>query len=451
MKNKEIDFTKGPLVGPLIKFAVPVLLALLLQSLYGAVDLLVVGKFATSADVSAVATGSQLMMTLTFTVGSLAMGLTILLGQMIGAGDKKNAGSAVGTGIVFFALLGIVLSLVLPFVGGTLAGVLQAPEEAYELTSDYISICGGGMIVIILYNLIGCVFRGIGDSTTPLITVAIATVVNIIGDLALCAGFGLGTRGAAMATVFAQLVSVVLSVLMIRKKQLPFDFSRRSIRLDKALLRKLLKLGIPLSANDMLVSVSFLIILGIVNSLGLDVSAGVGVAEKVCAFIMLVPSAFAAAVAASASQNIGAGNFNRARKSLRYAVLISTGMGVLMFFINFFFGNYLAQIFTDDLAIAALAHSYLKAYAIDCLFTCFLFSMMGYFEGLGMTAFSMAQGVIGALCVRVPVSFAMSKVLPVSLFRIGLATPCATILQICMCVGGLIYASKKFKKSSKEL
>ena len=164
------------------------------------------------------------------------------------------------------------------------------------------------MLVIVAYNLIGCIFRGIGDLRTPLLTVAIACVCNIAGDLLLCAVFRMGTEGAAAATVFAQVVSVVISFLVIRRKELPFLMKKENIRIHGASLRKMAGLGAPIALQDLLVSISFLIILAIVNSMGVIASAGVGVAEKVCAFIMLISSAFMQSISAFVAQNYGAGH-----------------------------------------------------------------------------------------------------------------------------------------------
>lgn len=438
-----LDFTQGRILSPLLRFALPVLFALFLQAMYGAVDLLVVGKFAYAADVSAVSTGSQIMMTLTGLVSSFAMGMTIFIGEKIGEKRPKEAGQIVGSGLVLFLVIGVALTVLIPVGAELLAQVMQAPLEAFSLTTDYIRICGVGFIVIIAYNLIGSIFRGIGDSQTPLLTVAIACVCNIAGDLLMVAVFHLGTAGAAIATVFAQMVSVVISLLLIRRKELPFSMDRRMIRWHGGVIKKILVLGTPIALQELLVGISFLVILAIVNSLGLTESAGVGVAEKVCAFIMLVPSAFMQAMSAFIAQNRGAGRPERAVKALQYAIGVSLVFGVTMFYLSFFHGYLLARIFAKDTKVIFAAADYLKAYAIDCLLTCFLFCFIGFFNGMELTTFVMAQGIIGAFLVRVPVSFMMSRVQPVSLFRIGLATPCSTIVQILLCVGCMIYIKRK--------
>lgn len=447
MENGQ-DFTRGKITGPLLKFALPVFLALVLQSLYGAADLWVVGRFAENADVSAVSTGSQLMMMVTGLVSSFAMGVTVLLGHRIGEGRREEGGRVAGTGIMLFLIGGAVLSLLLPLTASPLVSLMNAPKEAHAKSVSYVTICGAGSLVIIAYNLIGSIFRGIGDSKTPLVTVGIACAFNILGDVFLVKTCGLGAAGAAIATVSAQLLSVLVSLALIRKKTLPFTLKKSDLKLHGATARQITKLGLPIALQDFLVGVSFLVLLSIVNSLGLLISAGVGVAEKVCAFIMLIPSAFGQAMAAFVAQNVGAGRYDRAKRALVSAIAVSAAFGVVMFVFNFFFGTLPAGIFTKDPAAASVAAEYLKAYAVDCLLTCFLFCFIGFFNGLGYSAFVMRQGVIGAFLVRIPVAFLMSRRVPFSLFMLGLSTPCSTLVHITMCFFTLRKADRRLNGPS---
>lgn len=432
--GKENDFTHGKILMPLLQFMLPVFLAMLLQAMYGAVDLLIVGQFAQSLDVSAVSTGSQMMMTVTNLVTSFAMGTTILLGQRIGEGRGREGGQVVGSSICLFGAIALVFTALLPLLASPLSRVMNAPPEAFGATVSYIRICGFGSVFIIAYNLIGSIFRGIGDSKTPLITVLIACVCNIGGDLLLVAVFHMGTAGAAIATVAAQAISVVISLLILRKRPLPFQFSRADIRFRHAIIRRVTALGLPIALQDLLVGISFLVLLAIVNNLGLTPSAGIGVAERVCGFIMLIPSAFMQAMAAFVAQNYGAGKYDRAKKALGYAIGVSALLALGMFALTFWRGDLLSGIFSKDAPVILASADYLKAYAIDCLLTCFLFCFIGFFNGIGMTRFVMVQGIVGAFLVRIPVAFLMSREDPVSMFHIGLATPCSTVLQVLLCL-----------------
>lgn len=437
------NLTEGKIFTTLIKFAVPVFLTLFLQALYGGVDLLIVGQFAETADVSGVATGSMLLSTVTNVTTGVSMGITILVGERIGRGDRNGAGRAIGGGIFLFAVFGVVLTLVMLFGAETLASLLHAPEEAFAETVMYIRICGGGSLFIVAYNVLGAIFRGIGDAKTPLVTVLIACVINILGELLLVEVFHLGAAGAAIATVAAQAVSVIVSLFLIRRKKLPFDFSGKYVRYTKEVVNTEIKLGAPVSLQELLVGISFLVIQTIVNTFGVVDSAGVGVAEKVCVFIMLVPSAYMQSMCAFVAQNRGAGNPRRAKKALGYGVASAFVVGVIMCFVTFLHGDLLSSVFSKDPDVIAASHSYLKAYAIDCLLTPFLFCFTGYFNGCEKTFFVMLQGIIGAFCVRIPVAWMISRMAGATLFQIGLGTPASSLVQIILCVGMFLFLEKR--------
>ena len=446
--KREHDFTQGTILPTLLRFALPVLLALLLQAMYGAVDLQVVGKFGAAADISAVSTGSQVMHTVTVVITGLAMGVTVLLGQKLGEGSPDEAGRTVGCGICLFTVVALAVTAAMLLAAPQMASLMQAPADAFQDTVVYVRICSAGAVFIVAYNILGSIFRGLGDSQMPLITVAIACVFNIAGDLLLVGGFGLGVAGAAIATVFAQAVSVALSLVIIRRRRLPFTLSRADICFDGAVISKILKLGTPVALQDLLVSLSFLVIIAIANAMGTVASAGGGVAEKLCAFVMLVPSAYMQSMSAFVAQNIGAGREDRARRALLCGILSSFAAGLLMGWAAFFHGDVLAGLFAEDGAVIAAAWEYLKAYAIDCLLTSFLFCFVGYFNGHGQTVFVMVQGFVGALGVRLPVAFLMSRVSPGSLFHLGLSTPASTVVRILLCGGYFLYFGRKREKLS---
>lgn len=445
--HRSNDFTQGDIFLPLLRFSLPILAALILQTAYGAVDLWMVGRFATAADVSAVSTGSQLMHTITCVVTGLTMGTTVMLGQTLGQGKGEEAGSIIGSSIALFSLIAALLTAFTILGAEWLARITQVPEEAVPPSLSYIRMCGAGLCFITAYNVFGSIFRGMGDSKPPLMTVAIACAVNVAGDYLLVAVLGRGALGAAIATVCAQGVSVAVSLLVVSRRGLGFPFSPRDIRFHRVKVGRILRLGTPVALQDGLVSISFLVILSIVNSLGLVASAGVGVAEKLCGFIMLVPSAFSQSVTTFVAQNVGAGRLDRARKCLGQGILASLCFGVVIGYLSFFHGSVLAGLFNGDPAIVSAAADYLRAYAIDVLMTSFLFPFIGYFNGRGSTGFVMVQGLVGAFCIRIPVSFFMSRLLPVSLFRVGLATPCSSLAQILLCGGYFLWLRSKDKKA----
>lgn len=441
------DFTEGKILGPLLKFSLPVLFAMLLQAMYGAADLLIVGQFGAAADVSAVSTGSQIMQTITSVITGLSMGTTILLGQKIGQKKPEEAGNVIGAGVCIFAVLALFLTAAMTLFAGPFCAAMQAPAEAFDKTVDYVRICSAGAVFIVAYNVLGSIFRGMRDSKTPLLAVFIACICNILGDLLFVAVFHMAAAGAALATVLAQALSVVLCVLVVRRRGLPFPFSRKNLRFHRQVIFKTLKLGFPIALQDALVSISFLAIIAIVNSLGVIPSAGVGVAEKLCMFIMLVPSSFMQSLSAFVAQNIGANRNDRAVRAMVCGMLASLLIGVAMAFLAFFHGDFLSGLFARDPQVIAASADYLRAYAVDTLLVSFLFCFSGYFNGCGKTTFVMAQGIAGAFLVRIPVSFLMSRIQPVSLFLVGLATPCSTVVQILLCAGYFYLLGRKRRKA----
>ena len=445
------DFVNGKILPSLVKFSLPILFALFLQAMYGGVDLLVVGKFSDNNNVSAVSTGSQLMHSITTVIAGLSMGTTIMLAQKIGMGRRKEAGEIICSSVILFSVISILFTALFTVFAGNICKIMNAPEEAFNETVSYFTICSAGLVFIISYNVIGGIFRGIGDSRTPLITVAVACAVNIIGDLVFVAKLNMGASGAALATVLAQAVSVAVSLLIIKKRSaLPFEirksyFNIRSFR-NYIYIKRTLGLGIPIALQDFLVSISFLVILSIVNDLGVVYSAGIGIAEKVCMFIMLVPLAFMQSLSSFVGQNEGAGCHQRSLRAMFYGMAVSFAMGTIMAAIAFFRGDILAGIFTNKSDTIIQAAEYLKAYAIDTLIVSFLFCFCGYYNGCGKTKFVMIQGLVGAFGIRIPVSWLMSKIEPVSMFKIGLASPCSTIIQILLCFIVLIVMIRKEKR-----
>ena len=336
---KEHSLTKGSIFRSLLTFAVPVFLALFLQAMYGAADLIIVGQFAGTGDQSGVASGSQLFNTATMLVVGLTMGVTVFVARCMGAGEKEKAARGVGTSIVLFALVAIVGTAIMVPGSEVLTRLVHAPQEAFGPTQDYIQVCGIGMVFIVFYNVLGAIFRGLGDSRTPLFTVAVACLFNIAGDLFLVAGLGMGAKGAAIATVSAQALSVLISLVVIWKRGLPFAFSLSHVRFFKDCLVPILKVGVPIALQDVLVHFSFLFIQIVVNGMGVVESAAVGVAEKVCVFLMLTASAFMQSISAFVAQNNGAGLQDRSRKALSYGIRMALFSGAVMGGLALFFGD----------------------------------------------------------------------------------------------------------------
>lgn len=441
----EQDFTSGSVAKKLLRFAVPIFGANILQAMYGTVDLMIVGLFADAPAVSAVSTGSMTMQTITSIIIGLTMGCTILLGQNIGKKEYGAAAKTVTSGFALFAGLGILLAVLIVLLAPGLAVVMNAPEEALAGTTGYVRICGAGVIAIVLFNAVSGMFRGIGDSKTPLLLMGVACAANIAGDL-LCVGLlRMGAEGAAVATVAAQGISVACAIFLIRKRGVGFAADKGEFRPAKEETAAILKYGVPIAAQEALTGVSFMVILAILNGFGLIASAGVGVAEKICSLLFLIPGTAMSSVSAFSAQNVGAGLHKRARSAMFYGMGISVAVGLAVFMVSFFHGDRLAAFFTKDVAVIRAAADYLRSYSVDCVLVGFNFCMMGYLNGNGKTGFVALQGILCTFLARIPVSYFMSKIEGVTLFQIGFATPLATLLGIVLCAVYVI----RFEKSRK--
>lgn len=432
MLNDKQDFTQGNIFSKLINFMLPILFSLVLQSLYSAVDMLIVGHFGTAAGISAVNVGGNVMNLFTMLLNSITMGVTILLGQYIGAKKYEDVNKLIGNSTAFFLLVSIILTIGIVIFARPLALVMQTPKEAVDLTVEYICICGAGFIFITFYNFISSMLRGVGDSFTPLIFVAIASLVNIIGDLVLVAGFKMDVKGAAIATVLAQAVSVILSLVIIKKRKMIFSFQKKYCNFGSEVPR-FVKLGLPLTVQGFLTNFSFLALCAFVNRLGLAASSGYGVAQKIQMFVMLIPIALMQSMAPFVAQNVGAGKEKRARSGMICGQLFGAAIGLFMAIAIFFFGDYCAMIFTPEKAYIARAFEFLKGFAPEAIITCILFCYLGYFNGHSKSLFVMIQGLLQTFLVRLPVSYVMSIQPDASLTGIGAAAPLATCFGIIMC------------------
>lgn len=430
MDNQQ-DFTTGAIYSKLLGFMVPALLALMLQSLYGAVDTLIIGRFGTLAGISGVSVGSNVMMILGALFGGLSVGVTVLIGVYLGQSRTDRITALIGNSTFFYLVAVSVASVLLVIFARPLANLLQTPPEAVDSAVTYIRICGAGFIFTNFYYYVSGIFRAMGNSKLPLLFVAIACVVNIFGDLLLVAVFKMDVAGAAIATVFAQALSLFLSLRILRKKDLPFTFSLKEIRPGPEIGR-FVKIGLPVGLQEILTSLTFTALCAFVNKMGLAASSGYGVAGKITGFIMLVPSAIMECMSPFVSQNVGACREDRARKGMLYGMLTGAGVGAVFCLTTIFFGDRIAGLFTTDAGCIGCAALYLKGFAADCVLTPLLFSLMGYFNGHARSGIVMWQGLAQSLLVRLPVSWYFST--RASLTGVGLACPLATAFGIALCM-----------------
>ena len=442
MEQKNL-LIEGSIFKNLMRFSFPFLLASLLQALYGAADLFVVGQYADSAAVSAVAIGSQVMQTITGVILGITTGGTILIGQYLGAKREKDMAKTIGTIICVFGFLSVALTILMVLFTNPIARIMHTPAEAMKYTQQYIFVCSCGIPFIIGYNAVSGILRGMGDSKTPLYFIAIACVINITVDIILVDFFKMGAVGAAVATVGAQGISFLLAVLFLWKKGFPFEFRKKYIWLFPKKAKIIFHLGLPIALQDGLINISFLLITTIINTMGLTASAAVGVVEKIIVFAMLPPTAFASAIAVMTAQNMGAGKVERAQKSLYAGIACSLVIGIAFWVYSQISPESITSLFSNDKEVIYTAAIYLKSYSLDCILVCFIFCMNSFFSGCGHPIFPMVHSLIATFLIRIPVSFFLSRIEGITLYKIGFGAPLATFISLIMCIIYMKYGSWK--------
>ena len=447
MFQKEQNLTEGSIFKNLILFALPFVIANFLQALYGACDLIIIGHFTKeSAAISSVAIGAQVMfMVMSFIIG-LTTGTTVLIGHAYGANRHDEIQKTVGTVFLFFISLSFIVFFLMFFFAPNLISLMQTPKEAYQGAVDYVAICSFGIVLIFIFNALASVLRGVGNSHAPMLFISLGCFINIILDLFFIGYLNLGVKGAAYATIIAQFICASTMVLYVRMNKFTFEFRFRKIKFYFDKIRDVIKLGLPLSFQDAMVQMSFIILLSLANSMGVDASAGYGTANRLNGFTMLPAFSFAMALTPIVAQNIGAKKRLRARYTLYTAIGCTVIFGLMCFIWQQINPESAIRIFTSDKNVITQGASYLKSFSFDLVIVPFAFCLNAFFNGCGHTAFSMANNLVATLLVRVPLAFLITGIFGKSLFNLGVAAP---IASFCSVIIALIYLkSGRWRKSS---
>ena len=433
MKAKN-ELTDGKLYPSLIRFTIPFLLSSLLQNLYGTVDLLVIGNFSTKANVSAVATGSEVMTLVTFFILGLTTGATVLIGQFLGAKQYKTVAEVIGNSIFVFGGLSVCMMVLFLFIHPYILHLLNIPAQAEAAANTYTMICSLGIPLIVGYNTVCAILRGMGDSKSPLIFVAIACAVNIAGDLLLSGALCMGAAGVAISTVLAQGISFIAALLFLGKKGMGIPFSAKDIRLSAGMAKRIIALGIPIGVKSILVNLSFMLLTSIINAMGVSYSAAMGVGDKIVGFAFLPQTSFATSISVVVAQNMGAGKPERAKKATIYGMITCTAIGFLFFAYSQFFPTVLPSLFTKDAEVQVMCGMYIKAFSYDAILTSIIFCLTSMFTGCGKSTFTMLQDLAPTFLVRVPATYLISRMAGATLFQIGLAAPFASMMGMIICL-----------------
>ena len=447
----ERNLTSGSVFKNIVIFSLPYLLSYFLQTLYGLADLFIIGQFEGVASTTAVSVGSQVMHMLTVMIVGLAMGSTVSIGQAVGARDRKRAAQAIGNTATLFMSLSVVLTVVLLILVRQIVAVISTPTEAVEGTVAYLTICFIGIPLITAYNIISSVFRGMGDSKSPMYFIAVACAANIALDYLFMGALKMGPAGAALGTTLAQAISVAVSLVMVLRQKTGIAPRREDLKPSRDMMGQLLSIGVPIAVQDGLIQVAFIIITIIANRRGLTDAAAVGIVEKFISFVFLVPSSMLSTVSALGAQNIGANKPERAVATLRYAVMIAAGFGVIVTILIQFIAESIVGLLTPDAAVIAAGGQYLRGYIFDCIFAGIHFSFSGYFCACGKSGLSFMHNIIAVALVRVPGVYFTSKLFPATLLPMGLATAAGSLVSVIICVIAFAVISRRGKTAAAEV
>lgn len=438
------DLTTGSIGGTLLRFALPFLGARFLQVLYGAVDLFVVGHFCGTSAIAAVNIGTQVMGMVTSGIIGCAMGSTVLIGQQIGRKDSRGTALAFGNTVSLFLVLAALFTPLMVCAASPAVRLMHTPVEAVAETRQYLLICSLGIPFIVAFNTLAAIFRGLGDSRTPLYIVAAACLFNVVGDILLGSVLRMGVAGVAIATVSAQALSSLVGAFLLRGR-LPFAVDRALFALRTETAGRILRTGLPIAVQDVLIDIAFLILTVIANGRGLTASSAVGVTEKIINIFFLVPSAMLSSVSAITAQNVGAGKMDRVWRTMVCGMVFTSGYGCLVCLTSWLFTDGLTGIFTADPAVMALAGTYLRSYSIDCIIVGITFCANGALCGLGRSLVPFAHNIISIFTVRIPLAWLLSRAYPDSLFPMGLACPLGSLVSVFILAGYALYCRRNRK------
>ena len=431
----------------MLYFSLPYLASYFLQTLYGMADLFITGQYSGVDAITAVSNGSQVMHLITVIIVGLAMGGTVLIGRAVGGKRLQDAAKVIGNTVTFFLIGSIVIMGVLLVLTSSIVTLIGVPTEAVAGTADYLRICFIGIPFITAYNIISSIFRGLGDTKSPMLFIAIACAANIALDYLFIGTLQMGPMGAALGTTLAQTCSVLIALVYIKKKNTGIHLQKSDFRLQKDVIGPVLKIGVPVALQDGFIQIAFIVITVIANYRGLDDAAAVGIVEKIISMLFLVPSSMLSTVSALSAQNIGAGKHDRAEKTLRYAAVITVAYGVIIAVIVQFTAHGILGLFTTDTVVIVLGVQYIRSYIIDCIFAGIHFSFTGYFCAYGKSYIGFLHNVIAIIGMRIPGSYLASKYFPDTLFPMGLAAPAGSALSVVICLVAFVWMKRHYLKN----
>ncbi len=393
MNNSVVDMTKGDVTKHLLQFTIPLLVGNLVQQLYNIVDSIVVGQYVGSQALGAVGAVGNVMFIFFALCMGLSAGVGIIVAQYFGAGNYEKVKATIVNSVYVVGASGILMSILAVVLAPAILTWMNTPSENYQYALDYMRITGAATIVVAAYNAISAILRALGDSKTPLLFLAVASVLNIVLDFAFVLGFGMGVEGAALATAISQCVAAVGSVVVALWKNPFFRFQKRHFTMDKKLIKAVYELGLPVAGQNVMISLSCVLLQGVVNGYGYMVMAAYTATSRVEQLVHQPFNSLGMAVSTFAGQNIGAKQDDRVKEGNQKAMKVMMAFSVVMMGIMMVFSNWIVSLFVDETEIITMGAMGLRMTSVMYAALGVIYVMRGTLNGLGDARYALINGV----------------------------------------------------------
>ncbi|HAU5238438.1 TPA: MATE family efflux transporter [Clostridioides difficile] len=403
------DLTTGHEGKSIFFFAMPMLIGSLFQQLYNTADSIIVGRFIGKEAMAAVSGANPIMFLLVAALMGVSLGFSILVSQFYGSGDLKKVKTTIDTTYILLFIGSILISILGIVFGGPMLRLMNTPESVFSQSKLYLTIIFGGILFSAGYNSVSAILRGLGDSITPLYFLIIATILNIVLDLTFIVVLKMGVEGVALATIIAQAVSFIISIIYLNKKHEVLKFKIKGIIYDNKIFKDGLRLGLPSGVQQMLFSIGNMALQFLVNSYGTSAMAAFGAGLRIENFISLPIMNLGSAVSTFVAQNIGAGENERVKKGIRESIKMTLVLAVIVIALILLFRENLIALFNTDKDVIKIGSSYLFIIGPFFLFIGTSFVLSSAMKGAGDSMFALISSIVSLWLGRLPASYMLSR------------------------------------------
>jgi len=408
IRSQAIDMTEGRPGVQIVRFMIPMLLGNVAQQLYNTVDSIIVGRFVGDNALAAVGSAGPIFNLLLVLIIGVSVGATVMTSTYYGARRREALSKAVGTSILLTLIVCGIIMVITPFITMPMLRLLGTPETIIGWCDIYLKIIFIGILGSALYNIICGILRGLGDATSALIYLLVATGINIVLDYTFVAIFGMGVAGVALATVIAQFISAILCIRRLLQLTDLFDLNWEYLKPDGKYMMELIRLGIPSGVTQAIFSLSAIIVQSLTNSFGETFIAANVIVMRIDGFVMMPAFSFGSAMTTYAGQNVGAGKLDRVRQGAKEGTLIAVATSVVLTVVILIFGRFLMGIFTKTEELITLSFNMMRILVVGYIAMEVTQCLSGVMRGAGDTLTPMWISMITTVAIRMPLAYGIA-------------------------------------------